>query len=143
MSLIRYTMIVYRAALGNAHIMKKYDQATYRGEFEKPVRRAPALPNSTDVFDSVFAECKPKYPQSSLHNREMILYDQHQVQLFVPRAFNIITVAVTLRTVSRNTGVSGIYYHLPPFFGKTEMQVDHLGGGRSTVDIANTAAASG
>eukprot|EP00808_Paulinella_micropora_P004869 g47952.t1 len=74
-----YIMLIYRAALGNAHIMTHYDEKRYRGEMaNKPVRRPPNLPASNRTYDSVFAECNPAFPHTGLVNREIIIYDQHQ-----------------------------------------------------------------
>eukprot|EP01105_Mastigella_eilhardi_P018729 TRINITY_DN4361_c0_g1_i1.p1 TRINITY_DN4361_c0_g1~~TRINITY_DN4361_c0_g1_i1.p1 ORF type:complete len:664 (-),score=153.64 TRINITY_DN4361_c0_g1_i1:42-2000(-) len=82
---IEYTMLIFRAALGDAHICTQYQAAVYKGTAEEPKRRPPVNAETGYVHDSVVAErvdaCPPPPPNVTERNprfREVVLYQLHQ-----------------------------------------------------------------
>ena len=73
---LEFTMIIYRAILGDIHIAKTYDKDIYRGSGSFRVRRPPKK-NSNDIYDSVMGE-SIKYGGNRLQYREFILYESGQ-----------------------------------------------------------------
>lgn len=73
---LEFSIILYRAVLGDVHIAKKYDKAKYRGS-ERRVRRPPSKEGQTDLYDSVMGE-SIKNNGDRLNYREFILYEPGQ-----------------------------------------------------------------
>ena len=75
---LEFTMVVYRATLGDIHVAKMYDEKTYRkGEKTCRVRRPPFKNGTNELYDSVMGESK-KHGGNLLQYRECILYDPSQ-----------------------------------------------------------------
>ncbi|CAF2977014.1 unnamed protein product, partial [Rotaria sp. Silwood2] len=74
---LEFSIILYRAVLGDLHIAKKYKKETYRGKDKHRVCRPPYKPNSCNLYDSVMGESK-KYGGDKLEYREFILYESAQ-----------------------------------------------------------------
>lgn len=92
-----FGMLLCRVALGDVHIAKKYDSATYKGDPTNPVRRPPAklkksasdssvdqIANNNNhvnhvhafqLYDSVLGESKA-HGGDLLNYREFIVYDR-------------------------------------------------------------------
>lgn len=77
-----YTMVIYRAALGDVHVCKAYSRdykvKSGRGQTE-PVRRPPEKNDDHEVYDCVLGESIEHAGDAALLQfREIILYEQHQ-----------------------------------------------------------------
>jgi hypothetical protein len=78
---LEYSMIVYRACLGDPHIAVTYDKEKYRGTPDRPVRRPPDKPAarlgvaSMEQHDCVVGESKEN-GGNRLRYREVIFYDR-------------------------------------------------------------------
>ncbi|CAF1159463.1 unnamed protein product [Didymodactylos carnosus] len=72
-----FSIILYRAILGDVHIAKMYDRAKYCGGSMDPVRRPPTKENGCDLYDSVLGE-SIKHGGNKLRHREVILYESGQ-----------------------------------------------------------------
>jgi hypothetical protein len=74
----RYFMIVYRASLGDVHVVRHYNSDRYKGPTYRPVRRPP-LRDDCRPFDSVLGERASNLGdgggKTPLRFREVILYD--------------------------------------------------------------------
>ncbi len=73
---IEFSIIIYRAVLGDVHIAKQYDKKTYRGTEKSRIRRPPQK-NFIHLYDSVMGE-SIRYGGDKLHYREFILYESGQ-----------------------------------------------------------------
>jgi hypothetical protein len=73
---LEFSIILYRAVLGDVHIVKQYDKKTYRGD-QFRVRRPPLKENSINLYDSIMGESK-KNGGDLLQYREFILYEPGQ-----------------------------------------------------------------
>ncbi|CAF5110414.1 unnamed protein product [Rotaria sp. Silwood1] len=75
---LEFSMILYRAALGDVHIALSYDKNKYcRGPNNQLIRRPPMKANGKDLYDSVMGESM-KYGADRLQHREFVLYDSGQ-----------------------------------------------------------------
>ncbi|CAF0993713.1 unnamed protein product [Didymodactylos carnosus] len=74
---MEFQILIYRALLGDLHIVVDYDPKKYRGKGKDRIRRAPIKANNNNVYDSVLAE-KQKYGGNKLKYREIILYESYQ-----------------------------------------------------------------
>jgi hypothetical protein len=74
-----FSMVLYRAVLGDVHVASKYDKLVYRksGENERHVRRPPKKTGCQDLYDSVMGE-SIKNGGDKLQYREFILYERGQ-----------------------------------------------------------------
>ncbi|CAF4156824.1 unnamed protein product [Rotaria sordida] len=72
-----FSIVLYRAVLGDVHIAQVYDKKKYRGNDENRVRRPPLKGNDIDLYDSVLGESK-KHGGDILKYREVILYESGQ-----------------------------------------------------------------
>ena len=72
-----FTIVLYRALLGDVHVAQKYDKKKYKGEENCRVRRPPMKENRMDLYDSVLGESM-KYGGDRLQYREVILYESGQ-----------------------------------------------------------------
>ena len=68
-----FSIILYRAVLGDVHVALKYDKKKYKGEGEHRVRRPPLKENGKDLYDSVLGESED-YGGDRLKYREVVLY---------------------------------------------------------------------
>mmetsp|Transcript_30172 Transcript_30172/g.33719 ORF Transcript_30172/g.33719 Transcript_30172/m.33719 type:complete len:499 (+) Transcript_30172:572-2068(+) len=70
-------MIVSRVLLGDFHLVKKYDEKTYKGTTKHPVRRPPNKEGLNGItYDSVVAERKEW--DGCVEWREFVIYDRNQ-----------------------------------------------------------------
>lgn len=74
---IIFSLIIYRAVLGDIHIATQYDSNKYKRNGKNPVRRPPQKEDSDDLHDSVLGESK-EHGGDTLNYREVILYDSGQ-----------------------------------------------------------------
>ncbi|CAF3966170.1 unnamed protein product [Rotaria sordida] len=75
---LEFSMILYRAALGDVHVALKYDREKYsHGPNGQCIRRPPKKAHSKELYDSVMGESM-KYGGDRLKHREFILYDAGQ-----------------------------------------------------------------
>jgi hypothetical protein len=74
---LEFSIILYRAALGDIHVAMQYDQKMYCGNGKHRVRRPPYKKASSDLYDSVMGESK-KHGGNILNYREFILYESAQ-----------------------------------------------------------------
>ena len=74
---LEYSMLVYRACLGDPHIALKYDSQTYRGTKQKPVRRPPQKGDlkESPLYDCVVGESMEN-GGDKLKYREIIFYER-------------------------------------------------------------------
>ncbi|CAF3807132.1 unnamed protein product [Rotaria socialis] len=70
---IKFSIVLYRAVLGDVHIAREYDKKKYRGEKGRRVRRPPLKDNGI-LHDSVLGESMD-YGGNLLKYREVILYE--------------------------------------------------------------------
>ena len=73
---LEFSMILYRAVLGDVYVVTEYDPQNFRAE-KSWMRRPPYKENSTDLYDSVMGESM-KYGGNKLKYREFILYESGQ-----------------------------------------------------------------
>ncbi len=73
---IEFSIIIYRAVLGDVHIAKQYDAKIYRGTDKCKVRRPPQK-NFIHLYDSVMGE-SVTHGGDKLQYREFILYEPGQ-----------------------------------------------------------------
>lgn len=75
---LEFSIILYRAVLGDVHVARKYDRNKYRvGEQGRRVRRPPLNENSGNLYDSVMGE-SIAHGGDTLNYREFILYEANQ-----------------------------------------------------------------
>ena len=75
---LEFTMVLYRATLGDIHVARQYDERAYRtGETSRRVRRPPLRNGTNALYDSVMGESK-KHGGNRLQYRECILYEPSQ-----------------------------------------------------------------
>jgi hypothetical protein len=75
---LEFSIILYRAVLGDVHVAKIYDEKTYRhGKTTHRVRRPPLKPDGNGLYDSVMGE-SIKHGGDALQYREFILYEPGQ-----------------------------------------------------------------
>jgi hypothetical protein len=74
-----FSMVLYRAILGDVHVALQYDKEKYRDGFGKGnrVRRPPMKTGCNDLYDSVMGE-SIKNGGDRLKHREFILYERGQ-----------------------------------------------------------------
>ena len=72
-----FTIVLYRAVLGDVHVAQVYNKKKYKGEGNYLVRRPPVKENGMDLYDSVLGE-SIKYGGDRLKYREVILYESGQ-----------------------------------------------------------------
>ncbi|KAH3744315.1 Interferon-induced protein 44 [Pelomyxa schiedti] len=84
---VECSMLIFRAALGDAHICDAYTAAKYRGTLADPVRKPPTNDATGLSYDSVVAErcdqCDAARqaavaPERNPKAREIVLYAKHQ-----------------------------------------------------------------
>jgi hypothetical protein len=75
---LEFSIVLYRAVLGDVHVAKLYDEKQYRiGDGKRRVRRPPYKENSHLLYDSVMGE-RVTFGGDRLKYREFILYEPGQ-----------------------------------------------------------------
>ncbi|CAF3895843.1 unnamed protein product [Rotaria sp. Silwood2] len=75
---LEFSMVLYRAALGDVHVVLKYKREKYRcGPNRQLIRRPPKKTHGKELYDSVMGESMEN-GGDRLKHREFILYDTGQ-----------------------------------------------------------------
>ena len=75
---LEFSMILYRATLGDIHVAVAYDKNTYQtGQNGRRVRRPPIKNGTNELYDSVMGESE-RYGGNRLRHREFVLYEPSQ-----------------------------------------------------------------
>lgn len=76
-----YTLLIYRAALGDVHVCKEYSEDEYKyvqgRKLKEPVRRPPSKGDG-DAYDCVLGESQKHFECAGLKFREVILYEKYK-----------------------------------------------------------------